>query len=42
MRSPFSTALKYVKHTMEMMKHKPADSEEDPSILGKLKFCGLD
>jgi hypothetical protein len=30
----FSTALKYVQQTLEVMKHRTADSDEDPSILG--------
>lgn len=30
----FSTALKYVQQTLEIMKNRPADSEEEPSILG--------
>lgn len=35
------TALKYVKQTIEMMKHKPADSEEDPSILEEFFIRGM-
>lgn len=29
-----SNNFKYVQQTLEIMKNRPADSEEDPSILG--------
>ena len=36
-----STALKYVKQTMEAVKQRPADSEEDPSILEEFFIRGM-
>ena len=36
-----STTIKYISKTMEDIKKRPADSEEDPSILEEILIRGM-
>ena len=37
----FSTSIKYINKTLEAIKNRPADSEEDPSILEEILIRGM-
>ena len=37
----FSTAVKYINQTLQDIKNRPADSEEDPSILEEILNRGM-
>ena len=37
----FSTSIKYINKTLEDVKNRPADSEEDPSILEEILIRGM-